>query len=635
MASTTTTTTTTRTNVAESVKSWGINEQLANNLIEDGVDTFYPVQHDVVPMLLRYNARGCIQTRDICVSAPTGSGKTIAYALPVVNTLLKETSVRLRALVMLPSRELANQVYSVFCRLARGTKLKVAISTGQTSFAEESQMLQGNSIYSFADSAADDVGNKGSFSTASLYDRPIGPAGRSAVDVLICTPGRLLEHIQQTPGFSLQHLRFLVLDEADRLLGNAYHSWVRTLMQRSSSALAAMSASSSSSSFSSFVPLNGVVDEPYTADNKRSSSKRRKLGGSGDVCDSLASAASSTVQYQKEVEWSDLSYLEFMPKQPLQRLLFSASLTDNPSKLSMLGVQNPILIHSQPAGAAVSSQIGAAGDTGAGRSGDISSIVLPLGLSESQITCDTQDRLMNLIAILCEAFGVYQTDSSNYSANTALATREKHRSVCTASRSGHNIHNSSGCVRDTEMCIVFASSVETTHKLCRLLQLINGQIGSKAVSSNNGGKYLFGGRVEEMSRLMGIEERERHMMDAGAGKISVLVSSDQLARGIDLPNIRLVVNYDPPKFAKAYLHRAGRTARGDLDGHCITMLKVGQVGSFRSVRLAIGEGKLPEGKKALADAFNELVPKVHINSKTKTSLETIYQACLRELPKYL
>eukprot|EP01039_Chlorochromonas_danica_P020116 gene20116-24495_t len=51
-----------------------------------------------------------------------------------------------------------------------------------------------------------------------------------STDILISTSGRLLDNLLLVPGFSLQYLRFLILDEADRLLSNAYHGWVRTLL---------------------------------------------------------------------------------------------------------------------------------------------------------------------------------------------------------------------------------------------------------------------------------------------------------------------------------------------------------------------------------------------------------------------
>ena len=51
------------------------------------------------------------------------------------------------------------------------------------------------------------------------------------VDIVVATPGRLLDHIAQTPGFTLQHLRYLVIDEADRLLNQSYQGWVKKVIK--------------------------------------------------------------------------------------------------------------------------------------------------------------------------------------------------------------------------------------------------------------------------------------------------------------------------------------------------------------------------------------------------------------------
>ena len=98
--------------VADSVNAWKIHPVLAKNLEREGITEFFPVQRVVVPQMLRNNSRLCVFPRDICASAPTGSGKTVAYVLPILNTLLHDDVKvsRLRALLVLPSRELAAQV---------------------------------------------------------------------------------------------------------------------------------------------------------------------------------------------------------------------------------------------------------------------------------------------------------------------------------------------------------------------------------------------------------------------------------------------------------------------------------------------------------------------------------------------
>ena len=73
-----------------------------------GVEKLFAVQARVIPMTLSF------QHRDICVAAPTGSGKTLGYAIPIVQALAPRIIPRLRALILLPSRDLVVQVKGVF-----------------------------------------------------------------------------------------------------------------------------------------------------------------------------------------------------------------------------------------------------------------------------------------------------------------------------------------------------------------------------------------------------------------------------------------------------------------------------------------------------------------------------------------
>lgn len=57
------------------------------------------------------------------------------------------------------------------------------------------------------------------------------PGGKSKVDILVATPGRLIDHLNTTPNFTLQHVRFLVVDEADRLLNQSFNDWLNRILQ--------------------------------------------------------------------------------------------------------------------------------------------------------------------------------------------------------------------------------------------------------------------------------------------------------------------------------------------------------------------------------------------------------------------
>lgn len=111
---------------------------------------------------------------------------------------------------MVPTRELVTQVHSTLVTLSAGTGIKIGTAIGSRSLVSEQA-----SLVTFDDDDLDEAGK---------------PKARSLVDVLITTPGRLVEHIRGTPGFELQHLRWLVVDEADRLLAQSFQEWVAVVI---------------------------------------------------------------------------------------------------------------------------------------------------------------------------------------------------------------------------------------------------------------------------------------------------------------------------------------------------------------------------------------------------------------------
>ncbi|KAF6171046.1 hypothetical protein GIB67_014626 [Kingdonia uniflora] len=186
--------------------------KLENALRNMNISSLFPVQLAVWQETL---GPGAFE-RDICVNSPTGSGKTLAYALPIVQMLSTRKVKRLQALVVLPTRDLALQVKEVFAAIAPAVGLFVGSAVGQTSIADEiSELIK-----------------KPKLEAGVCYDpEDIGMELESAVDILVATPGRLMDHINSTKGFTLEHLCYLVVDETDRLLREAYQSWLPTVLQ--------------------------------------------------------------------------------------------------------------------------------------------------------------------------------------------------------------------------------------------------------------------------------------------------------------------------------------------------------------------------------------------------------------------
>ena len=156
-----------------SFKSLGIVDVLCEACLRLNWTTPTRIQEEGLPLAL--------EGRDIIGLAETGSGKTAAFALPILQALL-EKPARLFALVLTPTRELAFQISEQFEALGSGIGVKCGVIVGGMDMVSQALVLG---------------------------KRP---------HVLIATPGRLLDHLENTKGFNLKSLRYLVMDEADRIL---------------------------------------------------------------------------------------------------------------------------------------------------------------------------------------------------------------------------------------------------------------------------------------------------------------------------------------------------------------------------------------------------------------------------------
>ncbi len=167
--------------------SFNLHERLLKAIGQLGFTEPTPVQQVAIPPAL--------QGADLRVIAQTGSGKTAAFVLPMLHTLLQDAKPRTatRALILLPTRELALQTLQQVELLAQFTFIKAALITGGEDFKRQ------------------------------------GAAIRKNPDILIGTPGRLLEH-QRANNLDFADLEILVLDEADRMLDMGFSEDVLLLV---------------------------------------------------------------------------------------------------------------------------------------------------------------------------------------------------------------------------------------------------------------------------------------------------------------------------------------------------------------------------------------------------------------------
>lgn len=154
-----------------------------------GYDSPTPIQQQAIPAILA--------GKDIMAGAQTGTGKTAAFALPILQQLIKytEASRPIRALVLTPTRELAQQVYKSFVRYAENTALNVAVAYGGVSINPQISAIE------------------------------------KGVDILVATPGRLLDHIAKG-SIDLSQLQTIVFDEADRMLDMGFKDEINRILVR-------------------------------------------------------------------------------------------------------------------------------------------------------------------------------------------------------------------------------------------------------------------------------------------------------------------------------------------------------------------------------------------------------------------
>lgn len=323
--------------------------------------------------------------KDILAISRTGTGKTLAYALPVLHNLLKDDKY-FYCLVLLPTRELSQQVHSFMADLGKDIGLRISLLIGG-----EDMVLQGK----------------------SLANRP---------HLIVGTPGRVAYHLKNTKGFSLDLVRYLVLDECDRLLDGDFEGEVAEVLE--------------------------------------------KLGPHRNT------------------------------------LLFTATITKRVEKLKHTVMKNPLLL-------------GAASRFALAPSLVQNYVFLPLKRKEAYLYC------------VVRGMGA-------------------------------------------EKVLVFVSTCLIAEKLHRLFS----KLGFGASS-------IHGGKTQR--------ERTKAMEEFRKGGANVLIATDVAARGIDITDIKCIVNYDVPAYVKDYVHRVGRTARAERAGRAITFVTQYDVEEFQRIEGHIGK----------------------------------------------
>lgn len=165
----------------------GLSDKVVEGVKAMGYVEPTPIQLRAIPLVL--------SGRDVIGSAQTGTGKTAAFALPILSKLGLHNSAGPRALILEPTRELAAQVETSFRDYSRFTDLKTTVVFGGVGYGKQNDELKA------------------------------GP------DIIVATPGRLLDHLEQRT-VKMDKVEFLVLDEADRMLDMGFLPDVRRILEK-------------------------------------------------------------------------------------------------------------------------------------------------------------------------------------------------------------------------------------------------------------------------------------------------------------------------------------------------------------------------------------------------------------------
>jgi len=559
-----------------SVSDFAFHPAIKATLASQGITRFFATQSEVMPVILKsYGAN------DVACCAPTGSGKTLAYVLPIVQSLASRVVTRLRCVVLLPSRDLALQVFHVFQPFCTALGLRVELVYGQHSFAAEQARLVGRD--------------------------PVTGRANSLVDILVCTPGRLMDHLQAAATstaaadvfaasaaasrpasadaiiddddenvysgvassssssvgpyeFHLHDLQFLVIDEVDRLLNQSYADWSGKLLTNvyappthvdslraeqiddddaealSDDSDARMADSQpqpqqhslSSPGFLRMDPVSDLLQLVERTYRRRMVSAARSSGG-------LASGGGGAHDYDAGAHV------------PLQKLLFSATLSNNPAKLASLALVNPLFFTEATS--------------------ERKKFQIPPTLKQWVLNLpDDAQKPLLLLQLLTQL----QQQAAAPKKEKNLLEDDLMADVEAPSKAvvpGKN----SAAVSTGFQVLVFTSSVESTHRLYRLLEVFSSSTG------------VFPFAVAEFSSGLSQQARTKILSRFRRGVLQLIVCSDAMARGMDLSNVDTVINYDVPSYIQTYVHRVGRTARAGAKGSAYTLVKAAQFKAMRNM----------------------------------------------------
>jgi ATP-dependent RNA helicase DDX51/DBP6 len=543
----------------------GIHKDAEAALQKQGFRSAFAVQAAVLPLLLP----GPSREGDVLVSASTGSGKTLSYVLPMIEDISKSRVSRLRGLIVMPTRELVIQAREV-CNIcadafAGGNRRRVKVGTafGSENFKNEQAALMMEELRYDPDAykrqerklnakwESSDYGSDVEEDVVLCADEDISQLPDhvveyvSKIDILICTPGRLVEHLKSTSGFTIRDLGWLVVDEADKLLDQSFQQWLGTVIDKLNRNVRKVILSATITRDLGqltglklrrprLVILESEEDDGTTKD--------------GHVLPALLAEAAMKVD---DAAIKPLYLLHLLQRENMLSIPSKSRPRAKPAESSEDDSDSDSTSSSEP---------DSDSDSGSDASSDSDS--------------DT---------------------SSDSSSDESVADINPHNAVSAAQGAPRGV-------------LIFTKSNETAVRLGRLIGLIEPKYASLT------------GTLTSTTRS---STRASTIASFNSNKLSILVASDLVSRGLDLPNLAHVINYDIPTSVTNYVHRVGRTARAGRSGNAWTLFTDTEGRWFWNEIARSNSIQRPSGSK---------VERVNVTSEQLDSAtRDRYEAALEEL----
>lgn len=491
----------------------GLSPVLANHLtMKLGLKAPTAIQKSAIPELITTDS-------DAFIQAETGSGKTLTYLLPIVNRIMSLSKMRpsvdtdsgkkeamtrnsgLYAIIIAPTRELSRQILSVMttlihCKNGPQWIVPGVVIGGEKKKSEKARLRKG-------------------------------------INILVATPGRLLDHLENTESLDVSRVRWLIMDEGDRLMELGLEETIGSIL--------------------------AILE------------KKSKL-------------PNGTPERGTGVPAGE----EALPKRRVT-MLCSATMKTNVQRLGEISLKEALYIKAEK------SAEDAEADGAAGEGGE-RGFMAPAQLKQSYVVVPSKLRLVGLNAVLKRAFIrptacprviVFFSCSDSVDFHYEIFSRKGADVTADASdnSSPDDNDNSEPLPKDEKKlkkpptANPAAVSAPLLHPLL-LLHKLHGSLPQPV-------------RTAALASFINTK------------RPSILFCTDVAARGLDLPNVDLVVQYDPPFSKDDHLHRIGRTARAGREGRAVMFLLPGPEEGYVDAVLKKGvrEGQL--GRTDINDVFKK------------------------------